>query len=672
MEEEYYEGENVTFESHYVGHIRHELTVTDDYTVGYLIGSFHLEYGHFSGLSFGEYTYLICDITAEEILVEVIKDERGREYYVPSNKKSDGCLLSELRNKEIKLNEILIISEKAPRISGVKHLLRSLAEKANLFTKEKGQELIPFRKGETWGFSDRNKNILIECIYHSVTRFVEGIAVITKGNDIHRIIRGKDCVTGQNYQKIFINEKGKIIYICEEDEEAEAFHDGIAKIESAANENYIYINKNGEIILRLKDHYFDGDNRISYNDFLEFQRGLAIICQDKKWGYFDLRTKESIPCKYTHVLVFNEGFAGVEYGKWGFINRKGDLIAPLKYDKVYSFSEGIARVELNGKMGLINNTGKEIIPCKYDDILEFSEGLAGIKKGDKWGFIEASGKEVIECKYENLSSFSPGTAGVVRESLDPHVLPLDNFEYLIRGKLFRESDVYEEYRDDDVYYYKYDNVLTFREGVARVPINHKWSLINKSGKEIIASRFDDIRFFCEGFAAVMLNNKWGFINNKGKLIVDCKYDEISDFKEGMARVKHNGQYGFIDILGKEIIDCKYDGAGSFTEGFAIVSVKLKTPIVGKHGSWVSSAYGFVDKSGRELQSCKYYAVDDFNEGFAAVKVNEKWGFIDKSGKLVIECKYVYVDVFYEGLAEVMTEVGMLAYIDKNGTEYWED
>ena len=324
--------------------------------------------------------------------------------------------------------------------------------------------------------------------------------------------------------------------------------------------------------------------------------------------------------------------------------------------------------------------GKEIIPCKYDDILEFSEGLAGIKKGDKWGFIEASGKEVIECKYDNLPSFRTGTAGVVREILDDNGRLLDNNEYYIGGKLFRESDVHVVYGDDEVYCYKYDNVLTFREGVARVPINHKWSLINKSGTEIIESRFDDIRFFCEGFAVVVLNNKWGLINNKGKIIVDCKYDEISDFNEGMARVKHNGQYGFIDILGKEIIDCKYDGAESFSEGFAVVGINLKAPIVDKYsfvdknGFWVWRAFGFVDKTGKEILSCtcKYSSVQDFNEGLAAIKIKDKWGFIDKSGTLVIEYKYDYINAFDGGLASVSIGDGIYAFIDKNGTEYWED
>ena len=48
-------------------------------------------------------------------------------------------------------------------------------------------DLIPYRKGDKWGFCNRKKEIVIECVYDEVGLFKEGLARVEK-NKNHNLI----------------------------------------------------------------------------------------------------------------------------------------------------------------------------------------------------------------------------------------------------------------------------------------------------------------------------------------------------------------------------------------------------------------------------------------------------------------------------------------------------
>ncbi len=47
------------------------------------------------------------------------------------------------------------------------------------------------------------------------------------------------------------------------------------------------------------------------------------------------------------------------------------------------------------------------------------------------------------------------------------------------------------------------------------------------------------------------------------------------------------------------------------------------------------------------------------------------GFIGDSGKIIIDLRFDKVENFKNGIAKVKMR-GLWGYIDKNGTEFWED
>ncbi len=88
----------------------------------------------------------------------------------------------------------------------------------------------------------------------------------------------------------------------------------------------------------------------------------------------------------------------------------------MQYDFLSGFSEGFAAVKLNGKWGFIDTDGNEICPIKYECpfIPQFSEGYAGVGIPDgnflKFGYINAKGEEVCRFEYTNISKFKNGIA----------------------------------------------------------------------------------------------------------------------------------------------------------------------------------------------------------------------------------------------------------------------
>ncbi|MGA3014483.1 MAG: WG repeat-containing protein [Bacteroidales bacterium] len=414
-----------------------------------------------------------------------------------------------------------------------------------------------------------------------------------------------------------------------------------------------------------------------------------------KWGFCDRNKKIIIPCIFEDVHLFSIGFADVKNNdKWGLINNTGKEVIPCIYDEVHSFSEELAVVKHNGKWGFIDKTWKEVIPCIYDRARDFSEGLASVCVSDKWGFIDRKGKEIIPFIYDDADAadnFSEGLAAVnlnnkwgYIDKTGKKIIPfIFNHAYPFKdGVAFVSKTGYSDFWEIDVW---------------------KWGFIDKNGKEIHTfwnGSDDDIYEnidFSEGLAPAYYDYEWkedrgdhfekcsvlkfGFINKTGKIIIPCIYDEVHSFSEELACTNYLGLYGFIDKSGKGIIPFIYARAYSFNEGLALVSKYSND-----HLSW---NFGFIDKTGKEIipsiydinshsdQAYFYYNTyfyhgSKFSEGLVgAQSPNHNWGFIDKTGKEIIPFIYDWVEPFSNGLSWVAYN-GKCGFIDKYGTEFWED
>lgn len=291
------------------------------------------------------------------------------------------------------------------------------------------------------------------------------------------------------------------------------------------------------------------------------------------------------------------------------------------YDKVKPFNEDLAAVSINYKWGFVNNEGNPVIPLNYDSVLPFSEGLAAVYSKGKWGFINKNGKEMIPCIYDGVLPFSDGLAAVC-----------------MGGKRFELG------------------ILNTHTTYAL--IGDKCGFTDKTGKEIIPLKYSVVSGFAEKLAAVGYEWKWGFVNKAGQDVIQFAYDSFLPFSEGLAAVRSNDIWKFINKDGKQVIilnNFKFRRVGQFYNDRAYI---LRN-----------------DAPKESIEEIFYRSL------FSYSHYPNKFGFINKEGKVVIPLKYSYASDFDEnGLAFVREKVYHSiedmpydgGYIDKNGTQYWED
>jgi len=339
------------------------------------------------------------------------------------------------------------------------------------------KNLIPFRKGDKFGFSDENKKLIIEPKYDLACFFNEGLAAVVVNKKIGFIDKEGNEVIPPKYERgdvrtLFFIEglalvkiNGKYGFIDKSDKEvtrrryddAQPFKEGFAKV--YLDGNYGFIDKTGTEITRLKYDYVE-----------PFSEGMAIVKFRNKYGFIDRTGKEVIPLKYESAGGFSDGLSSVSFGfmgqqhayidrsdnevirlksgitaydfseglaraydnktrKWGFIDKTGNIIIQPQYDEALSFFDGLARVKREGKYGFINKEGKEVILLMYDDARNFSRGLAAVKRDDKWGFIDKTDHPIIPIKYKRTLDFTPDGVTMVTYNGKDFAIDKDRTEY---------------------------------------------------------------------------------------------------------------------------------------------------------------------------------------------------------------------------------------------------
>lgn len=385
------------------------------------------------------------------------------------------------------------------------------------------------------------------------------------------------------------------------------------------------------------------------NKLLSINDGELIpYRKGNKWGYCTPDKKIVIDCVYDEALLFTNGLAGVKRNeKWGFIDFKGNIKINLEYDDVEPFNEGLAAVFKNDEDWSFIDLNGKLIYSNFSYLNNFSDGLAAIKKDDKYGFIDKSGVIIIPIIYDcNWSSM------------------IRSWDY--------ESDFYK-----------------FSEGFVCLRKNNKYGFFDRTGKMIVPFIYDEAQNFSNGLAKVGIrypnnNNfaKAGYIDYLGNLVIPLKYffrySEIPNFSEGLELV-FRGDEGiserfYINKNDEIIIPDTYElnkllYMSNFSEGMALVMIDFK--------------YGFMNNKGKVVIPCIYHYTSEFSEGVAYVSNNDDHKFINTLGERVIENTYsrMIPEKFKNGLCLIhysnfahmtYSRPQLEGYINKKGTEYWED
>lgn len=157
--------------------------------------------------------------------------------------------------------------------------------------------------------------------------------------------------------------------IIENADEVSSFHGGRARVFDSDGHMF-YIDKKGNVVHRLDDYF----ETLTLDDFYS-DDGLLSFSQKEfphKKGCLDINGKIVIAPKYDGIYDFNNGIAIVlDNRKYGAIDTKGNIVIPIVYDR------------LGGGLGMWNG--------------KYTIGL----KGGKFGFVDKANNFYPQC-FNNL------------------------------------------------------------------------------------------------------------------------------------------------------------------------------------------------------------------------------------------------------------------------------
>lgn len=472
-------------------------------------------------------------------------------------------------------------------------------------------QLIPYRKGDKWGYCTADKKIIIDCLYDEVSIFSEGLAAVK--------INGKNG---------FINKKNE--WLFETSSESADFKNGIA-IVYVDREKYEIIDKGGRIICEVQSRYAP-----------KFEENRAIISNKfKEEGIIDITGNLIVEVIYKRIdRLCTKVFVCYLERKCKVVNLNGEIIHDFFYDWVCDLVEGYARIYKDGKYGFIDQNGKLVIDCIYESVT-----ISGNCQDDN--FVDGFAHVVIHKKHGVVHGF----INYKGEWFDKRPAEFtEGFLKILESQTF----LFNKNGSEDVNVNVYERVGKLQDGFAWVRRNGKFGFVDKNGLLVIDCIYDRVNPFQEELAWVKLNNKWGTINKAGEIIFNFIFqdylgaDVYEDyyrngyvFQDGISIVLLQNKFGVLNRNGEIINPCIYDNIKKRNDGF--IEVEIKTE------NWKPNIEGYIEKIENDLE-------------------NIKKGLFDKRGKKILDCNFSYIDKFKNGLAKVSPG----GYIDKYGNKYWED
>ncbi len=271
--------------------------------------------------------------------------------------------------------------------------------------------------------------LICDCIYDSVTEFVNGYACVER-----------------NHRYGAIDRSGNEIIPCKYGEKFWFSKDGYAEVFNYYKNNEGYILPND--IIDLKDRSVLGFHqycRVSWdNSYTRTTHpAISVKTNNSKYSFVDFDGRVLGTYDYNFTTISENGYyvANKINGetKRGWVNNFGKEIFSCIYDDICDVGDNLFSCKLNGKIALFNHVGKRLTDFVFDKIFCFNNGFAIAKKATGYGILSSSGNEVT---------------GFTNESID---------EFYV-GHQFGDHDVYDV--DEDSVYLAAEIEGPFRYGIA--------------------------------------------------------------------------------------------------------------------------------------------------------------------------------------------------------------
>ncbi len=510
-------------------------------------------------------------------------------------------------------------------------------------------ELVPYRKGNIWGFCDWRKKIIIPPQYQEVRLFINELAKVKKNEKWGLIDQEGEIFVPIQYDLVFGASKKTHITVAKGgDMSGHKGKWGFVPIYKT--------NKNTDSTQQNIPLLYDLIRECG-------ETGLLAIMQNNLWGVITYEGRIQIAPQFEVETVENHSFFGknqpIEHIDIGFLEGKN-----LQHYLKLRFQQQLARVKKNNQWGYINTFGNEILPLKFDFVSEISENFVTCVKENQILFWNTKTKNFFQDNFElDLSLYKKQTYknGLV------FVKKNGKFGFLDTKGILQIP-------------YQYGQVHNFNENVALVShenniITAKWHIINQKGEKL-----GEIPENCQlvdtqfqyGFVRVKRDNLYYFLDTKGNFLLQEGLQFVENFQENYAlAVNTEGKMGFLAINGGWFLPDEYE----FEKQNFFPEVQHNLFKVKKNGKW-----GII---GAKNQLVIPFIYEDLR--FIPLKIDQKpqrnlrfiakkdgkYGVISIKNKVIINFLYEKFFPFAQYVALVQKN-GKLGYISEKGQEFWED
>jgi hypothetical protein len=447
--------------------------------------------------------------------------------------------------------------------------------------------LIPYRKGDKWGFVNQDFKIIIPCYYEETKPFLNDLAEVKKNGKWGLIDRKGQSFLPCEYDLIYASHKNGPLVVCLGGDQAG--HRG----------KWGFVKKyEGQVI----DLPYDLIRESGIENLLAVKKGNV-------WGVINLQGQIILPIQYT-ISEEEEKEAFAEINAQSIDNQA------FTYPKL-KFIHNTAKVKYNGKWGLLNQYGNPLIPFEYEKLGTLNEGLINAQKGGKWGYLNLSNQTVIPFQWAEAFPFQNEVA-LVNTSLSAL-----NPDYQVINK---SSEIIFKIPTD----YKILDP-SFSQGLLRVKIKEKYHFLDKKGQ--LQGEFDFVEKFKGKLCPAVKNGKLGWVNAKMETIIPFEYNTTQNGRPlyqtsgELIALCQNTKWGVRNLKNKVLLNFIYDSVLlPTTQDYQI------QPDEALFGVKINDKWGFVNHKQKIIIAPKYDKISPFTDGLAKVRYQGKLGYIDKKGR----------------------------------------
>ncbi len=326
--------------------------------------------------------------------------------------------------------------------------------------------LIPYRKGNLWGFSDINGSLKIPALYDSVSLFssdylrkenkIIHCAIVVKNGNYGVIDENNNILIQPDFKSIqeeYLGESFKLFIVKDKNNKyglsglsqiiIQPAYDSVARVESdyfllRKNGKLGIANVNGDIIVPVAQDQIkqlsETENEVEWKAVnasetkiikaLRIRRSSdngeilvsgpdAIALENSDAREYDYNKElAALKAKYAvFCLAYDKNLCYcMKDGKTGFANIAKNKRVPPIYDQVQagyvSFDENLLIVKLRGMYGLTDEDGKILVPIKYKyiSVSPYKTGVFNIESFDgQYGFYFPNTGKFVAPKYTKVT-----------------------------------------------------------------------------------------------------------------------------------------------------------------------------------------------------------------------------------------------------------------------------